>query len=183
MVCVNFAISAVALNGYHSVEILLFQWYCSLSVSKVQHKQNNGLLLPVLSAMINNFSHHQTLPRASGWKRALAVIVMSVCACVCVIFNYLIFLCLILLFSGKRMLIHIVILTCSCVRSLILVDIAWSQSVLSAAVQNCRTLVHAPSKANTSKLFDLVGRQREREELNIFANIKHRKIHWPQMSL
>lgn len=46
-------------------------------------------------------------------------------------------------------------LTFSCVNSLMLVDIAWSQSVLSAAVQNWRILVEAPSKAKTSKQLDL----------------------------
>lgn len=46
-------------------------------------------------------------------------------------------------------------LTFSCVKSLIFVDIAWSQSVLSAAVQNWRILALAPSKAKTSKQLDL----------------------------
>ncbi len=42
---------------------------------------------------------------------------------------------------------------------LILVDIAWSQSVLSAAVQNWRTCVQTPSKAMTSKLFYLMKKK------------------------
>lgn len=47
------------------------------------------------------------------------------------------------------------LLTLSWVKSLMLVDIAWSQSALSAAVQNCRMCVQTPSKAMTSKLLDL----------------------------
>lgn len=46
-------------------------------------------------------------------------------------------------------------LTFSWVKSLIFVDIAWSQSVLSAAVQNWRILALTPSKAKTSKQLDL----------------------------